>query len=311
MGCQITRSHQGPFESIILGNGIVSAELIPGLGGRVWNLRDHAADKQWIWHNPNVPLRKCQPADAYDDNWSGGWEELFPNDAAGTFEGRDLPDHGEWWSSAWSWQAGREADDVVEVTLRHQGPITRADCTKTYTLRRDSRTLDVRYSIRNTASTGMHFLFKQHLAVALAAGDRIDLPGGVVTAVDRDFSTRIDHSVTFRWPHSSPAVDLSIAPPPEQRHREFVYVAELPEPWCGVTDAVTGASLRMHYSAAALPFVWLFMTYGGWRDLYTAVLEPCTNMPKDLNEALRTNRCAFLPAGDSFETAVRVELRSN
>jgi hypothetical protein len=64
----------------------------------------------------------------------------------------------------------------------------------------------------------------------------------------------------------------------------------------------------MRFDAGSLPYVWLFLTYGGWRDLYTAVLEPCTNMPKDLAEAARLNQSARLDPGAEFATTVAVTL---
>jgi hypothetical protein len=64
----------------------------------------------------------------------------------------------------------------------------------------------------------------------------------------------------------------------------------------------------MHYSLADFPYTWLFLTYGGWRDHFTAVLEPCTNMPKDLETARRAGACARLEPGQKLECTVRVDL---
>ena len=86
--------------SIVLENDFISTEVLPELGGKVWRLFDKRNGMQWIWNNPTIPLTPPPANAAYDDCWSGGWEELFPNDAAGLFEGRELPDHGEWWSNA-------------------------------------------------------------------------------------------------------------------------------------------------------------------------------------------------------------------
>ena len=47
---------------------------------------------------------------------------------------------------------------------------------------------------------------------------------------------------------------------------------------------------------------------GGWRDCYTAVLEPCTNLPKDLTEAVRAGTSARLAPGETFRTSVAVAL---
>ena len=73
-------------------------------------------------------------------------------------------------------------------------------------------------------------------------------------------------------------------------------------------DRAADASLRMDYEQRSFPFVWFFLSYGGWRDVYTAVLEPCTNMPKDLAEAVRRSQSARLLPGAAFETTLRVSL---
>jgi hypothetical protein len=101
---------------------------------------------------------------------------------------------------------------------------------------------------------------------------------------------------------------MRVVPPATSRAREFVYVSDLPEPWCGVQDTRKNASIRMSFDGRALPFVWLFLTYGGWRNAYTAVLEPCTNMPKDLSEAVRLGQSARLGPREEFMTAVSVTL---
>jgi len=102
-------------------------------------------------------------------------------------------------------------------------------------------------------------------------------------------------------------VDLRRVPPPGAE-REFVYVTELPESWCGVDDLSMGASIRMRFDNRRMPFLWLFLSYGGWSDCYTAVLEPCTNMPKDLAHAVRAGLSARLEPGAPFETSVAVTL---
>jgi hypothetical protein len=64
----------------------------------------------------------------------------------------------------------------------------------------------------------------------------------------------------------------------------------------------------MEFDRAQLPYLWLFLSYGGWRDVYTAVLEPCTNVPKDLKEAVRRGQSAWLAPGEEFTTTTIVRL---
>jgi hypothetical protein len=77
-----------------------------------------------------------------------------------------------------------------------------------------------------------------------------------------------------------------------------------------VDDVERRASLRLEYDLADMPYLWLFLTYGGWRGCYTAVLEPCTNMPKELADAIRVGQSARLAPGGVFETRVAVTLRA-
>jgi hypothetical protein len=182
---------------------------------------------------------------------------------------------------------------------------------KEFVLAGDAGVLAVRYSIRSEEVEPFHFMFKQHLPVAITRDCRLLLPGGRVTPVDGTFSTLLPSADSFDWPQAGSAgrqVDLRVIPAPGQRLQEFVYVEDLPEGWCGVHDRASGATLRMHYDRRHMPFVWLFLAYGGWRGLYTAVLEPCTNMPKDLAEAVRRGQSARLNPGKDFKTEVRVTL---
>jgi len=242
--------------------------------------------------------------------WAGGWEELFPNDAPCRFEGRDLPDHGEWWTMCWS------ADDsssgpMASVRLSAKSSVVKASCVKEFHLASQDATLSLQYKIRSDEIKPFHFLFKQHLAIAISPDCRLWMPGGRVQAVDPLFGTMVSEGGSFYWPFSGSEekpVDLSVIPCPSSKAREFVYVRDLPQPWCGVKDLREGASIRMTFDSGQLPYVWLFLTYGGWRNLYTAVLEPCSNLPKDLSDAVHLGQSARLEPGEEFKTAVSVTL---
>lgn len=295
-----------------MSNGRVRAEILPELGGKIWSLRDLARGTQWIWQNAKVPLRSVALGASYDDNWVGGWEELFPNDAAGEFQGRSLPDHGEWWSQPWQWEAISNTQEDVTIRLWRRGAVTPTECEKTVSLTVDQARVTVRYRITNTGAEPVHALFKQHLPVAVGEHHTIELPGGQVTPVDLGFSRRLGEVGPFAWPvgrtRTGDPVDLSSLPPPGERLQEFVYVSDLPDGWCGVRDSRTGAGIRLHFPQTIFPYVWLFMAFGGWRNLYTVVLEPCTNMPKDLTAAWRAGRCASIAPSAALEAWAAVEI---
>ena len=308
----MVKARRGDFEVILLENEIVKAELLPQLGGKFWNLWHKPTGSQWLWHNPNVVADEVPLGECYDDCWAGGWDELFPNDAPGEFMGRNLPDHGEWWSQPWEWEVVEQSQKRVTVCLSHDGAVTPTRCQKWVSLEANTGSVSVRYCITDRGSETLYFLFKQHLAVAVTPDHRLEMPGGKVTPVDSDFCTRVDAPGPFDWPmaesKAGEKVDLRVLPPEKEQHRDFIYVADLPEGWCGVRDTRKGTALRMHFPRDVFPYTWLFMTFGGWRGLYTVVLEPCTNMPKDLNSAFRLGQCAMLHPNERLECEVLVEL---
>jgi hypothetical protein len=296
------------FHAVTLENRWLRAVIVPSLGGRVWEIEDRLRKRQWIWHRDNVPLKASRIGEAYDDVWAGGWEELFPNDAPGSFEGRELPDHGEWWARSWTVDDSSSGAGA-RLTLSTTCAIVRASCIKEFVLHDDSPSLTVRYTIRSEETSAFHFLFKQHLPIRLTGDCRLLLPGGKMQAVDPAFGTMLPGAGPFEWPfagNGASSVDMRSVPPPSSAAREFLYVSGLPDGWCGVADLERQASIRMNFDQRAFPFVWLFLSYGGWRQVNTAVLEPCSNMPKDLAEAVRSGQSAILQPGQEFKTTVSV-----
>jgi hypothetical protein len=286
------------FSEIMLGNESIQISVLPELGGKIWELWHKPSQTQWLWHNPHIELKSVRLGASYDDNWAGGWEELFPNDAPGEFMGDDLPDHGEWWSQPWQYQVSDSMRDRASIRLWRDGAVTGMQFEKLISIEDTAPRVSIGYRILNDTSRTRYFLFKQHLALAVSPFHRLQLPGGKVTPVDLTFSTLIRSNAVSVWPSAfggnGELIDLSICPAAELCHREFIYVSELPEGWCGAWNSRNGATLRLHFPRNVFPFTWLFMTYGGWRDLYSVVFEPCTNMPKDLATAQSLGQCAVL-----------------
>lgn len=246
---------------------------------------------------------------AYDDVWAGGFEELFPNDAPGVFDGHVLADHGELWNATLE-IVGRQAQ---RVGFRHACVTVPAVVEKAIILDPAGTGIVLRYSLHNAGRTALRYLFKLHSAMRVEAGDRILLPGGTVSRVEAAVSGIVKGSESYRWPGvdgcDGASTDLALVRPPESALREFVYVSDLPAGWCGLLRSRTGERIRFAYPLEVFPYCWLFITYGGWRGHYTVVLEPCTNMPKDLGTACADGRCAELAAGASrtFEVYVTID----
>ena len=296
-------------EFVTLENDRIVVEVMPGRGAKIASIRT-PTDGEWLYFDPARGLGTGKNPEVYDDVWVGGFEELFPNDAKTTFAGRSLRDHGELWNSPW--EVVFSSRNLVSLQLR---------CTTVPAVVRKSISLDpsaarftMAYRLENLDDKPFAYLFKLHPAVRLEPGDRILMPGGRITQVDKSFSAILGGPGPYDWPHvrgrDGRPCDLSLVPDPSSMTQEFVYVSDLPSGWCGLRRGSTGSEFRLEYPLHVFPYCWLFLTYGGWRDYYTAVLEPCTNHPKDLATAVESGTSAILSPGELKEFSIAVTVES-
>ncbi|HTF72294.1 MAG TPA: hypothetical protein VK638_57475, partial [Edaphobacter sp.] len=65
---------------ITLENELLRIQLLPEAGAKIWQITYLPLNVDLLWNNPHtLPARHAIDA-CYDDVWSGGWDELFPND---------------------------------------------------------------------------------------------------------------------------------------------------------------------------------------------------------------------------------------
>lgn len=282
---------------ITLENSELRLVVKPDLGGRIDQLLDRQTNREWLWHPPGydpTQTRSLTIGASFDEHWSGGWDEMFPNDGAGQFQGRDLVDHGELWSQKW---------DVVEssplhVKLAYQCQTVPVRVEKAIALDTTNPEARITYRFENTSAETIPFLLKQHCAIAIEPGDEILLPDCVVEPAFLDFSKIIGRQAKTRFPKAFAAdgseVDLRITPQESSQLQEFYYTSELVIGQCGIRNGRSQSILRMQFDLADFPYVWVFQSYGGWRDFYVLVMEPCTTIPFDLAEAYEKGTTAVL-----------------
>lgn len=292
------------FRAVTLENRHLRAVFLPELGGKLWSLVDKAADRELLWHNPRLPPRPAHFGAAYDDWFCGGWDELFPNDAPTAVAGEPYPDHGELWSMPFEWAAD-EQGGAASLRLWRAGVVTNTRVERRITLGADDSLLRIAYTIRNGGPRPLDYLWKLHPALSVGPASRIDLPAGRVL-VDEGFRGRLGVEA-FQWPRAG-GVDVRQVPPPEADACDFYYAVELDAGWCALTDTAARSGFGLAFDPAVFRSVWVFGAYGGWRGLYTAILEPCTGYPYRLEDAVAQGTASRLAPGETLETEVAAVL---
>jgi hypothetical protein len=98
---------------------------------------------------------------------------------------------------------------------------------------------------------------------------------------------------------------MRIVLPPTALVNEFQYATDLSEGWCALTDVTARVGFALSFDRNLLASCWLFASYGGWRDLYMVVLEPCTGYPVSVNDGVAQGTHRILEAGQTVECDVR------
>lgn len=286
--------------AVILENAAVRVVVLPGLGGKVLSIIDKRADAELLWRNARVSLHPAAFGSGYDDQFHGGWDEIYPNDMPEELASEPLPDHGELWAVPWSASVGSTGAEVW-LELCVTGTITGTDVVKRVNLGTGPE-LTIEYRIANSGKIDQPFLWKSHVAVALQADTVVDMAAGEVL-VDEFGSPRArPESRRLTWPYleaNGTRHDLRMLPDTTQRGvSEFLLATSMERGECSVLHRAAETGLRLTWDRQDLPSCWLFASYGGgWRGLNVLVLEPCTGYPLSVDAGVHAGTHQTLRAG--------------
>jgi len=291
---------------ILLENRWLRLVVLPEAGGKIWQITHKPLDAALLWNSPRIAPARHGIHTRYDDVWSGGWDELFPNDEAGEIEGDFFPDHGELWTGDWEATPFRE-DDAVGVTLRFTTPISCFLVERTILLRAGKAWFETRYRFTNRNSVAFPFLWKLHPAFAVSPDHRIDFPAMTVVREPGFPGTLGEAPVSFPWPYArrgDVSTDLRVVPEADSRALHFFYGTDMATGWCGTTNRATGLASALRFDPEIFTSCWLFASHGGWRNLNVAALEPATGYPFQMKAMIEAKRARWLAPGESLATSV-------
>ncbi len=306
IGVSTDWSYRG-LRAIVLENELLRVVVLPEAGAKIWQITYKQLDAELLWNNPRVPPARLQLNSRYDDVWSGGWDELFPNDEVAVIEGENYPDHGELWTGEWQAEPWSRPDEVG-VRLRHLTPISSIEAEKTICLRRDQSRIEFQHRFTNRGRTAFPFLWKLHPAMAVSPEHRIDFPPMQVVLEPAFPGSLAGGPEVAEWPLikiSGREVDLRCVTREEARQLYFFYGTQMKGNWCALTNTETGLACGLQFDPKVFQCCWLFATYGGWRNYNVAVLEPCTGYPLNFDAMKAAGRHRTLAPGESLQTDVR------
>jgi galactose mutarotase-like enzyme len=296
------------YKAVVLENEEVRVTILPELGAKIHGIHHLRKGRDVLWHNPRVPIGKVPFGSRFDDVWSGGWDEIFPNDAESTVGGERYPDMGEVWSLPWEYSVDEKRNEA-SATTKVACPISPVEVSRKVTMRRGEPGFDCEYEFVNLGGDEVRFLWKIHPAFEINGGCEISVPASA-GFVDPRYASRFA-AARYPWPRAryrdGKTVDVGKVVP-EARTCTLHYLTGLREGAAAFTDRENGVRSTIEFQKDVMDNVWLFLAYGGWRGVRNAVIEPSTSYPYDLAEAIRRGHASRLEGGGRLRAKVSFRL---
>ena len=302
---------------VVLRNDHLHVRVLPHEGARIASFFDTQANLEFL-SQPSKPYRR--PAslglwDRFENSACAGIDECLPSVGASGPEtpGGPVPDHGDFWRLNWTVTA---ASGNASVSLQATGYSRPLLFEKHLYLH--SSALEIHYRIRNLRDDPIPFLYALHPLFAIDPGDRIILPPEVSTLLVG--YSRFERLGTLRsavqWPKPeavASAPDLSCIQPIAASTADMLFTNPLSSGWCGLYRACIGQGIALRFDTAKLPYLGLWLCYGGWPDdeklsrQYAVAFEPTVAPWGMLSAAFENHQAPVLAARDTFEFTVLLE----
>ncbi|MCL5985559.1 MAG: DUF5107 domain-containing protein [Actinobacteria bacterium] len=310
-GCRISDewTFRG-FRAVILENELIKITLIPEYGSKIYEFIDKKADRDFLWHNPRLPLRSPVYGSNIDNWWHGGIDIGIPTDFACKYEDEELPYMGELWSLPWNYEIVKRDFKEVSVHTWCYTIIAPLKVELWISLEDDKREIKLKYKVTNVGFNSYNFLFGIHPALDINPSCRLDIPAKkmMIEWDGPDFPLG-EKGTEYIWPYAvdktGKKIDMRIIPPPSSGRFHFHYAMEITDGWLALTDTKSKQGFGMVFPSDIFKAMMIWFGYGGWRNSYCVVVEPWTGYPACLSDAVATGNCSHLEPGEVLEAEAK------
>ncbi len=274
-----------------------SVAVLPALGAKIVSLVDARTKREWMWRPPG-PLRLWRNSEgaSFLNSTFVGADECLPTIEPCSWQGRDLPDHGEVWSAEWTLDEKCLLDDVIRTSIRL--PRSPFIFERSVTLTGNVIRLD--YRLTNTGTKPESWLWALHPLLSFEPDDRLDLPPEV-----RQMRVYLAQQPVFppdtilAWPEPAPGINLQELRLAGDGAYLKSFASPLHEGWARISNSRTSDALTFRWDLPANPCLGIWLTRGGFKGWHHPAIEPTNAGTDSLADAARENAMPLLAPAET------------
>ena len=329
--CRVSTGTEAGHEAVYIENDLLRITVLPGKGADIYQFIHKPTALDILWKNPiglwppGSPPHDGSGGFEFLENYEGCWQELFPscNDPT-TYQGQQMPFHGEVAHLPWRYAVAEATDNTVAVRFSVETRLTTFRMERVMRLEAGSARLKLDETVTNIGAAEQHFVWGHHCVLGgpwLESGCTLESGARTITTIDQIYeekTARLAPGQREPWPlgktRAGGTVDLSVIPGPEAHSHDDVYLTDLDDGWASVTNPRLGLAFRLGWDAEVFPWMISWQPYGGaeappFKSMpYAVGLEPWISN-KPLEAAVKAGDARVLAPGASFSTSLVAEFR--
>ncbi|HKJ30246.1 MAG TPA: hypothetical protein VKA34_00395 [Balneolales bacterium] len=306
---------QNGYEYFSIDNDHLKLSFIPSLGGKMAELNSKKTGTQFL-QEPQSQYKTASYGDPFENYDTSGFDECFPTieDTHFSINGSEeqeeifLPDHGELWSRPWNYDV-----DGDRVKLSIQGVRLDYEFSKEISLH-DNK-IQISYSVKNNADFGFAYLWSAHPLLNVQPGNQVYLADPIEEVFLNGTSDEKlgDYGDILPWPFLDNETNYSEVQQKKLNSAVKVFTHRLKKGCAGIYKPKTDESLVYHFDTNEIPFLGIWLCYGGWPDHtdnkhLTVGLEPTNGRPDSVQKAKDRKECPFLEAGATDTWTLTIDI---
>lgn len=293
------------IQVIRLENDVMSVSLVPEAGGKISEIVDRRTDRNWLWGNPHLPVRRSAAFHDYNSNLdSGGWDEvLFSVAPCGikldNGEEYAVPDHGDLVRRAWTIASATVSESGHAICdLTTEGDALSYHWRRVASLHPHEPVLNLSYALENTDEISLPFFWCAHPLFAVDHSLSIELPNDQPYLIDHTAGVRVSPADgDYEWPilplSDGDSIELGSLPS-AINFAAKIFVRSRSPGAISIHATESNDCLTIKYDQNKFPWVGLWINNRGWSGIDA---EPYLNLGVEPSTAPCDSFAAALAQG--------------
>ncbi|MFT6883583.1 MAG: galactose mutarotase-like enzyme [Marinoscillum sp.] len=258
----------------------------------------------------------------FEDYYYGGWQVCLPNSPAFNYRGAELGQHGEVALIPWDVILLEESEEQVTLKVGVTPLRVPIFIERTFTLLKDSSTLQVHERITNVSKTHLDIMWGQHIAFGLPF-----LEEGVTIETNAKWmetepampkNHAFQRNQKYKWPaakskNGEPVDASKVSPKGADSYADLCYLSELgAAAYYSIKNDHRNVGFGLQWDGELFKDLWYWqernatVDFPWWGNCYTVALEPWTSKwTQQPEEAIKNGEWLRLEAGESKEATFK------